>query len=262
MLSVDHDYHIHTALSTCCKDETMTIANIVKGLKAAGIKEACITDHMWERCVPGASEFYLPQDVEHVKQVLPLPQDDELRLFFGCETEFCGGTKLGITPASYDEFDFIIVPFTHLHNNFSRPVDCVTEEQVALLYMSLFEDLMMLPLPWHKVGIAHLTCGLTFPGETLYKVFQLLDEARLVAVFEKVKACGAGVELNGTTFLPGWEEHEEDFLRVYRIAKDIGCKFYCGSDAHRVVALDRVPKVMPEVIAKLGLTEKDQFRFA
>lgn len=262
MLLTDHDYHIHTALSTCCGDERMTMENIIPALQAAGIREACITDHMWDRRMPGADDWYGPQDVDHVRRNLPFPPSGDLKLYFGCETEFCGGTKIGISPESYDVFDFIIVPFNHLHNNFSRPVDCVTPEQVARLFVDHFEDLTRIPLPWHKVGIAHLTCALTYPGENLHRVFELLDYDRLAGIFQKLQAYGAGIELNGGSFKDDWQAHEETFLRIYRVAKAQGCKFYCGSDAHAVGALERVPTLLPIVIEKLGLTQADQFRFA
>ena len=261
MLTTQHDYHIHTRLSTCCADGRMSMDNILPALYAAGIREACVTDHLWDRSMPGADAWYAPQDVDHVSRTLPFPEAPEgMAVYFGCETEFCGGRKIGISPQSYDAFDFIIVPFNHLHNNFSRPVDVVTAEQVAALYMDHFEDLLEMPLPWHKVGIAHLTCHLTFPNENLYRVFDLLEEDRLYAIFRSLKASGTGIELNAGCFKPGWRAHEESFLRVYRFAKEAGCSFYCGSDAHSLDALTRVPEWLPEAIDLLDLTEADRYR--
>lgn len=260
MFDLNHDYHIHTTLSTCCGDPEMTPAHAVSRCAAAGFAELVITNHFWDAKMPGADDWYAPQDLMHVQKALPLPQAEGVKVRFGCETEFCGGSKIGISPESYGAFDFIIVPFTHLHNNFSRPVDCVSTAQVAALYMDHFEDLIRIDLPWRKVGIAHLTCQLTYPGPKLHEVFAQLDDRRLRPVFRFLADKGAGIELNAGCFRPGWEEHRDTFLHIYRLAGECGCKFYCGSDAHALDALTRIHQWLPPVAETLGLTEKEQFR--
>lgn len=259
MFSIDHDYHIHTSLSTCCHDAAMTPSNILPIVKQQGCREIVITNHFWDKNMPGADDWYGPQDLAHIQKLLPLPDCKDLAVYFGCETEFCGGEKIGISPDSYDAFDFIIVPFNHLHNNFSRPVDCVTPGQVAQLFMDHFEQLLAINLPWKKMGIAHLTCPLTYPGENLYQIFEQLDSSRLRQCFRQLKAWGAGIELNAACFNPGWEQHENTFLEIYRLAKAEGCKFYCGSDAHSLESLPRLNKNLLPVVEKLGLTALDQY---
>lgn len=238
----------------------MTADAILKVLEEEGIREAYITNHLWDADMPGADDWYGPQDIAHVSRVLPLPQSDEVKMGFGCETEFCGGQKIGLSPAHYDVFDFIIVPFNHLHNNFSRPKDVVTPAQVAALFADHFEDLLTHPLPWKKTGIAHLTCGLTYPHENLYEVFDLLDEKRMRKIFDVLAKRGAGIELNAGCFNPGWEEHESSFLRLYRMAKEAGCTFYCGSDAHSLEGLPKLKKQLQPVVGLLGLRGEDRFR--
>ena len=55
-------------------------------------------------------------------------------------------------------------------------------------------------------------------------------------------------------------DRPDDILKIYRIAKEAGCRFYCSSDAHSVEALDGVPKKLPAVIQTLGLTEADAYQ--
>lgn len=260
MFKLDHDYHIHTNLSTCSKDPQMTANNIVQSSIEQGYNEIVITNHFWDEKIPGADEWYAPQNLYHLKKVLPLPEAQGMRVHFGCETEFCGGTKIGISPESYDAFEFIIVPFNHLHNNFSRPVDCVTTAQVAQLYVEHFEQLLVLSLPWTKVGIAHLTVPLTYPGEKLYEVIEQLDPIRMRECFRKICEMGAGVELNAACFKQGWHAHKEVFLSVYSMAKEEGCKFYCGSDAHNITDMPRLKENLKEVIDILRLSDSDRFR--
>lgn len=70
---------------------------------------------------------------------------------------------------------------------------------------------------------------------------------------------GAGIELNGACFAPTWQEHKDEELCLYRIAKQAGCKFYLGSDAHMQEKMLRIVEVLPEVVEALGLTDADRF---
>ena len=106
---IDHDLHCHSMLSKCSNDPEQTAENILRHAKRNGYTVQCITDHLWDAAVPGPNSFYESQNIAHVRQLLPLPKDDQVRMVFGCETEFFGGTRLGLDPANYDQFDFIVI---------------------------------------------------------------------------------------------------------------------------------------------------------
>ena len=74
---------------------------------------------------------------------------------------------------------------------------------------------------------------------------------------QKASALSVGIELNAfdMDFLDG---EMEAVLRPYRIAKECGCKFYCGSDAHHPTDFKMV-KNFERVIESLGLGEKDKW---
>ena len=258
---IDHDLHCHSVLSSCSGDPAQSKERLLAHAKQYNYTVQCITDHLWDNLVPGASGWYRPQDVEHVKQNLPLPQDDRVRMVFGCETEYCGGKKLGLHPSHFDEFDMIVIPPNHFHmKDFVRPSCYDTEEKVADLLVERLEQLTELDLPWHKVGIAHLNGGLVFAEGDPYLVFHFVDEKRFRSVARKLAQLGAGIDLNCSCFRPGWRAHEDDALRMFRFAKEEGCKFYLASDAHSPGELDMVPQYAPEIVALLGLTEAHQWK--
>ena len=140
-----------------------------------------------------------------------------------------------------------------------RPHEYTTEEMVADLLVERLEQLSKLDLPWKKVGIAHLNCSLTFSEGRPERVFALVDEKRYRAVLKKFAELGAGIELNLSCFKPGWREHEEAQLRLFRMAKEEGCKFYLASDAHTPEELTVVHERGELVCSLLGLDECDQF---
>ena len=71
-----------------------------------------------------------------------------------------------------------------------------------------------------------------------------------------------GIELNQDDMHVGiTDEKGESVLRVFRIAKECGCKFYCGSDAHSPQWFDQFLPIMEKAVDVLDLTENDKIDF-
>ena len=128
-----------------------------------------------------------------------------------------------------------------------------------LFRSSRLDGLLDKNLPFHKIGIAHLACGLIAPKRDLYlAVMNALPEAELERLFSKAAALGVGIELNSDDMK--FSDAEEDIvLRPFRIAKSCGCKFYCGSDAHHPAAFAGCRAIFERAIDRLGLQESDKF---
>lgn len=77
-------------------------------------------------------------------------------------------------------------------------------------------------------------------------------------VFAKAAKVGVGIELNSGDM--SFSDDETDIvLRMFRVAKAMGCKFYCGSDAHHPKDLDRAKSIFDRALPILGLSENDRF---
>ena len=112
---VDHDLHIHTQLSLCSGHPEQTKETILNYGIENGLTTLCLTDHMWDSRVPGASGWYQQQPYERICQALPLPETDKVRYLFGCETDLDRYMTVGVSPEIMEKLDFIIIPTTHLH---------------------------------------------------------------------------------------------------------------------------------------------------
>ena len=112
---IDHDYHIHSHLSLCSDDPLQTPEAIFEYAKERKLSSICITDHYWDSAVEGASDWYKKQNFEHLSLALPLPQADGIRFMFGCEGEMNKQMNISVPSSRFDDFDFIIIPTTHLH---------------------------------------------------------------------------------------------------------------------------------------------------
>jgi histidinol phosphatase-like PHP family hydrolase len=257
---IDHDLHIHSRLSSCSNHPEQTPTAILKYAVANGFKHICLTDHFWDEKVPGASDWYRPQNITHVAQSIPLPEADGVTFHFGCETDFDKFKTLGISRETIDTFDFVIVPTSHLHmQGFTIEPEDTSVARRAALYMERNHALLDMDLPFTKMGLAHFTCCLLDRGcEGNYgAIMDAITDTEYAEFFTRLAKCGMGLEIN--TSLE--DASLRSILRPYRIARDCGCKFYLGSDAHTPNEFKMAHSRFSAMVDALGLTEDDKFAF-
>ena len=257
----DHDYHIHSFLSDCSNDSAEDTKRILEYAGQNDLKQICLTDHFWDEAVPGASEWYKPQNYKHISQALPLPQTEKNRFLFGCETDMDRYMTLGISRERFESFDFVVIPTTHLHmNDLTIAPEDRNVEGRAKCWVNRLEKVLNMQLPFHKIGIAHLVTSLIAPDsrEEFLAVLRMLPETDMGRLFTKAASLGVGIELNSFD-VRCTEKEAETILRPLQIAKQCGCKFYMGSDAHHPADLDEAKAMFERAIDWLELTEDDKF---
>ncbi len=257
---LDHDLHIHSRLSLCSNDPRQSTEAILRYGEANGFTTLCLTDHMWDSTVPGVRgmDFYERQDYSHIAEALPLPASDKVKFLFGCETDLDRHLTLGISRELIDKLDFVIIPTTHLHMHGFTCEGTEDAEARAGLWVTRLEAVLNMDLPFRKLGIAHLTCGLMYAGHVL-EVLDAVPAEEYHRLFAKAAEVGVGIELNFNSFEFTGEALEIN-LRPYRIAKEEGCKFYFGSDAHHPDTLATAKANFEHIVDLLDLDEADKFR--
>lgn len=265
---IDHDFHIHSYLSECSSDPAESPAAILAYARENGMRHVVLTDHFWDESVPGASNWYKPQNYPHIAQALPLPQAPGTTFHFGCETDMDRFCTVGLSRANMDRFDFIVIPTTHLH---MRDLTIAVEDQGshearARVYVEHFDALLEKDYPFEKIGLAHITCpliaGMAHEGvawEEHLEILDLVDDATYRRLFEKTARVGMGVELNIEIFRYD-EKTLPRVLRPYFIARECGCRFYLGSDAHHPADLASAPACFARMVDLLDLHEEDKFK--
>lgn len=262
---IDHDYHIHSQLSLCSGNPEQTPERILQYALKNNLKTVCITDHFWDEEVPGAENFgfYRDQPYDRVIRSKPLPQNPKVNFLFGCEIDMDMHGTIGLAPEHFDLFDFVIIPTTHLHmTGFTiSEADAASEECRAHQWVWRLEHLLDQPLPFHKIGIPHLTCPLIAPQsrEAFLRVMQKISTEDMTRLFQKAAKVGVGIELNAADFLASTDTDVDVILRPYRIAKDCGCKFYLGGDAHQPHEFEATCASFKRATELLHLEETDCF---
>ena len=261
---IDHDLHIHTYLSECSQDPKQTPKYILEYAKKNGLNTVAVTDHYWDGAVPTPSNWYRPQNFDNLAKCLPLPSSEGIKFLFGCETDMNWDFTIGIPKERFDDFGFIIVPTTHLQmSEFTiHPEDAESDEARARLWVERFDKLLSADLPFYKTGVAHLACPLINNGardrEKYLSTLDLIPSGEMERLFAKAKEVGIGIELNKADMRFSDSEAER-VLRMFRIAKWQGCKFYLGTDAHHPKNFENAKEIFERAINMLGLEESDKF---
>lgn len=259
---LDNDLHIHSEISSCSADSRQTNERILCYALENGIKTICLTNHFWDETVEGASDWYKPQNYEHIASAKPLPQEENVRFLFGCETELNKNLTLGISKKTIDLFDFVIIPTTHFHMKGYTLSEEETKNTCnrADAWVRRLDAVLEMDLPFHKIGVAHLTSSLIAQNnrEEYLEVLKIISRDEMKRLFDKAAGLGVGIELNSCDM--NFTDEEKDIvLKPYRIAKECGCKFYLGSDAHHPERLDAAKTIFERAIDLLELTEEDKF---
>ena len=127
-------------------------------------------------------------------------------------------------------------------------------------YIRRLDALLAMELPFYKIGLAHPACPLIHKDsrEGYLDTLAALPEDALQGLFAKAARLGMGIELNSADMNYAPEE-ENTVLRLFRIAKKEGCRFYLGSDIHSPTDYVKQISIWERALDALSLTEADKF---
>ncbi|MBQ8880257.1 MAG: hypothetical protein IJY69_05430 [Clostridia bacterium] len=259
---VDHDLHIHTFLSSCSRNPKQNPEFLLEYARENNLKRISVTDHFWDDAMGEASSWYKKQNFAHISAILPLPKTADVEFLFGCEGEIRKDLTLGISKENLEKLDMIVIPTTHMHmKGFTVSSDgSESSEERGRLWCDRLEAVLNMDLPFRRVGIAHLACYLIDKRSDSDYIAALsaIPEDRMTELLSKAAELCVGIELNADDIRLG-EKFGDPIMRIFRRAKECGCKFYLGSDSHHPEEFRGVINRFENVIDALSLTEDDKF---
>lgn len=167
---------------------------------------------------------------------------------------------IGLSPERFDAFDFINVATTHFHHMLWGASGKLSCGELARRWIERFDAVLNSGLPFGKVGIAHLACGLinSKSREGFLETLRLIPQDELDRLFSRAADLGLGIELNSDD-MRFKDNEKETVLRPFFTAKSCGCKFYLGGDAHSRRDMYGTKEVFERAITLLDLKESDKF---
>jgi histidinol phosphatase-like PHP family hydrolase len=235
-LKVACDLHVHTNISKCGAPEA-TAESCLEAAAKEGLKIVGFSNHCWANHLPGASDWYKGQDVEHVLQIrseIPSPPGN-VRVLIGCETEYIGNGVAGMDKETTALFDYVLIPANHFHmRGYTVPEDLGAGGPGAvreLLYRRFLEAVDL----GFGTGIVHPFGPLGFM-DWEEEVMSGFTRAQYETCFKAAASAGIGVEIHHMAIECKAALNAEGFSTLYinmlSTARECGCKFFFASDAH------------------------------
>lgn len=234
-MKIQHDFHVHTSLSICA-NETATVENYLAHAKRLGLKKIGFSDHFGAGDIPGARGFYRAHPFEHnakLKETLASINEPDIKLYFGCETEYHTPRRdIALTEEEAEQFDFIVVPNSHTH--MIMPKEYIPSYEKHRDFMiQAYEDILNSKLSRYVTAMAHPFEAVCCPYDNTILINMISDD-QFKRLFDKTAEKGIAFEIN-VSFTKNMTTHDIENcaqLRMFRLAKECGCQFTFGSDAH------------------------------
>ncbi len=259
-MNLNHDMHVHTPLSACYHQKGVTVDQILKTASENGIETLGFADHFWAKERPDASEWYRPQDMKHISRIREMIPEDTygIEVLFGCESEYWGDGKCGMSPEAAAQLDFVLLPCSHLHmGDLILPKPDMNDREIGEFMVRIFNEALDLGL---ASGIPHPFVPCSFP-DRVDSIIGGISDATFRECFSKAAEKQVSIEITTQclpTIFAGEERdghHDSTFIRVLSIAHECGCVFHLASDAHDLRMLGEVKKLEP-FIREMGISEE------
>jgi histidinol phosphatase-like PHP family hydrolase len=267
-MKITHDLHIHTGLSLCAERDA-TAEGYLAVAKRIGLTKIGFSDHYWDEhvkspcntCREGVDDFYLPQNTAHVESLRP--QLDALRgqgveILFGCETEYDPCRHgVAISEEVAERMDFILVPNSHTH--MVMPKDLYEPYEKHANYMvNAYREIIESPVSRYITSMAHPFEAVCCPYDNRILI-KLIPDDEYRRLFDRTAEKGIAYEINVSCWLKKThaEIEADPVLHLFRLAKECGCRFTFGSDAHSHTAHDVYMDQTSFIADLLSLKEDD-----
>lgn len=243
-MKITHDFHVHTNLSMCAKGKA-DFGGYMGTYEKMGLKKVGFANHFWDNDVPidfdsytprnRITRFYTEQGYDHVCKLRPEidAYRGPIKIYFGVEAEYDPFHHgVGITEAVAEQLDFMIVPNSHTH--MMMPLENYEPYEKHAEYMiNAYLEIMRCPVGKYVTAMAHPFEAVCCPYPNTILI-DLISDDTYRRLFDEQAERGIAFEVNVSYMrnLTPEEIEQSSKMRVFRLAKECGCKFLFGSDAH------------------------------
>ena len=264
-MRIEHDFHIHTTLSRCA-NETATVENYIANAKKLGLKKLGFSDHFWDSSISGAINWYQQQDYVHVARLrseLDYVTGKDVITYFGCETEYDPVHHgVAITEETAEKFDFILVPNSHTHTMMPKSFYQPYQKHVDFMVQA-YNEILDSNISRYITAVAHPFEAVRCPYDKTILIYLISDDF-FNRMFDKSAKKEVAYEINVASMKNKTDVQiaESSQMRMFKLAKECGCKFIFGSDAHNGEAHRTYANHVNLVADLLNLREDDIVQIA
>ncbi len=222
-----------------------------------GVCTIGFSDHVWANPHLSPSEWYRPQDEGQISKLRSQLADvsTPVRVLVGCEADMIAPGKFGIVPEFARTLDYVLLSCSHFH----------MKEFVAQPQTDAPSDLARQMLDFFRSGVASdLATSIAHPlfpigsRDKFDRAISSISDAELQDAFGLASEHGTALEITPIFIPPKIDPlfSIDTPARFLSIARDMGCKFTFGTDAHDFEGQKRLPELA--VVADMaGIHDED-----
>ena len=272
-MKITHDFHIHTRLSICAGPNGGTLQGYLKTAKENGLTTLGFADHFWDagvgfdslyinsKNVADVPNYYKTQNFEHIsalKREIDETDTGDIRVLFGAEGEYDPVNHgVGVTEEVAEQLDFLIVPNSHTHMMMDVKYYATPELHRDYMVKAL-EEIVTCKVSKYVKSIAHPFSPVQTSLEDTIKVLACTSDDTFKHLFTLCAEKGIALEFNSSlrNFFSNTSNAGE-YIRMFTIAKDCGCRFSFGSDAHSEGGHSKYVETCQLFVDTFGLKDSD-----
>ncbi len=251
------DLHLHTNLSLCAPSET-TICTYLPLCGGEGIKKIGISNHL-----------YSHKGVEHTLQIKDeiqsLQDRFSVQILVGCEMELFHGREPMLHKENASQFDYVLVAPSHIFNQMCEyeNYDLSTPDKIRHLLIENFKRACHLDL-----GVPTAICHPLYPicAPEQQEILDGLTDAMLEECYTLAAQHDKSIEIHACLYRNSVTLDEEglspSYIHMLSVAKECGCKFHFGSDAHRAQDFENKHGLLQRAAERAGICEDDLWHLA
>ncbi len=265
MIGYCNDLHVHTNLSVCaprysyaenyipyCKQENVKVIGFTDHVY---IKERMQAEHPEFKGTPGEYPALLREEVEELRE-----QNKDLKILLGCEAEVIYGRDFDVTFEESKNYDYVALAPSHILNlgNLYSGMDFSTPEKLRAFMLERFKIACKI-----KLAVPTVICHPLYPilSEFEQQVVDGITDSELGECFDLARENDKAIEIHACLYRKGTVRNADglspSYLRILEVAKECGCKFYMGSDAHQLRDFVGAHEKLAKACEYLGVTEYD-----
>ena len=264
------DLHVHTNYSFCAPQTTVPESYLPlcgeENIEILGFSNHIYyQDRLGWRNIDAASggEYAsrLRKDLERLKN------ETDVTLLLGAEVEVVSGMPPSLTVEESEKFDYVLLAPSHVMNlrdYFDRAgVDLSTKEMIAAVTIERHKFACGLEYPV-PMGICHPLYPIC-TGEWEQDIVDGFSDNLLGEMFTLAKNGNKSIEIHVDLIRNGTKKDSDglspSYLRYLSIAKECGCRFHFGGDAHVPGSFSGVHHYLRLAAKKTGIGEDDLWTF-
>ena len=221
------DLHLHTNLSFCAPEKTV-VSSFLPFCDSEGIKRIGISNHL-----------YSGMGIEHTlkikNEIDELKDTSRVEILLGCELELFYDEEPVLNAQNARNFEYVLVAPSHIFNQFShyKSFDLSTSEKIRDLIVDNFKRACRLEL-----GVPTAICHPLYPicASNQQKILDSMSDDILRECYTLAAQNDKCIEIHACLYRGSVPLDEEGlsptYIRMLSIAKECGCKFHFGTDAH------------------------------